>query len=115
MCSGYVAAQHLPEGQYDPDAPPLPRRYQDGLEADDKDEDTLFVVWWYRGRAGQPPDIDDAVPPLSAKRRIAVFRTRSRLERDHWVWAIKAEVERVVRSAQEREAKVREVGRLLNT
>lgn len=111
VCSGYFAAQHLPEGQYDPDAPPLARRYQDGLESDDRDEDTLFMVWWYPKTA----DAVDSVPPLSGKRRISVFRTRSRLERDAWVWAVKSEVEKVVRAARDREERVRAAGELLKS
>ena len=117
VCSGYFAAQRLPEGQYNPDSPPLARRYQDGLESDDRDEDTLFMVWWYPGSVGKPSDVpgNPVVPPLSAKRRIAVFRTRSKLERDAWVWAIRSEVEKTVRAAKEREDVARAAGELLKT
>ena len=55
------------------------------------------------------------IPPLSAKRRIAVFRTRSKLERDAWVWAIRSEVEKTVRAAKEREDVARTAGELLKT
>lgn len=117
VCSGYFAAQRLPEGQYDPDSPPLARRYQDGLESDDRDEDTLFMVWWYPGNGGQPADSPKnlAVPSLSAKRHTAVFRTRSKLERDAWVWAIRSEVEKAVRASKEREYAIRATGELLET
>ena len=116
VCSGYLAAQHLPEGQYHPDDPPLPRRYQDGLESDDLDEDTLFMIWWYRRGGSKPTVISNAsIPPLSAKRRVAVFRTRSKLERDIWVWAIRSEIEKLVRAAREREALVGDSGELLKT
>lgn len=109
--SGYLAAQYLPQGQYHPDDPALPRRYQDGLESDDLDEDTLFMVWWHK--VGGPQVPENTIPPLAAKRKVSVYRTRSKLERDAWVWAIKAEIEKAVRGAQDRESKVREVGGLL--
>ena len=119
VCSGYLAAQHLPEGQYNPDSPPLPRRYQDGLESDDRDEDTLFMIWWYHdGSKPQPLDSGASstnVPPLSVDRSVAVFRTRSKMERDTWVWAIKSEIEKAVRGAQERESRIRQSGELLRT
>ena len=110
VCSGYLAAQRLPEGQYRPDDPPLPRRYQDGLESDDLEEDTLFMIWWLRAPTKIP---ENTVPALAAKRKISVYRTRSKLERDAWVWAIKTEIEKAVRASREREAKVREAGRLV--
>ena len=113
VCSGYIAALRLPEGQYDPDAPPLPRRYQDGLESDDLDEDTLFMVWWYTGGTKTPKHVpENVLPPLAAKRRVSVYRTRSRLERDAWVWATKVEIEKAVREAPEREARLRDAGGL---
>ena len=56
VCSGYFAAQYLPEGQYDANAPPVARRYQDGLETDDSEKDTLFVLW-YRKPAGAAPGL----------------------------------------------------------
>ena len=112
VCSGYFAAQHLPEGQYNPDMSPLPRRYQDGLESDERDEDTLFMVWWYRG-SGKPSDATTAVPPLSGKRRISVFRTRSKLERDAWVWVLNTEIERVSRMMSAREKVMRNQGTLV--
>ncbi|THH30666.1 hypothetical protein EUX98_g3541 [Antrodiella citrinella] len=126
-CSGYLAAQHLPDGQFDPDSPPLARRYQDGLESDECEDDTLFVLW-YRGNtaaldqtlaAAQANDTTSPgkmdVPALSAKRKLNVYRTRSKLERDAWVWAINAEIDKTVRLAKEREEKVREAGVLLST
>jgi hypothetical protein len=100
VVSGCFAAQALPASQYDPNTPAPARRYADGLEADDAEEDTLFVLW-YRplllgdGLAGGAPAA--AVPALSAKKKTVVFRTRSKLERDTWVWALNAEIERLVR------------------
>ncbi|TBU28603.1 Pleckstrin homology domain-containing protein [Dichomitus squalens] len=118
VCSGYFAAQYLPEGQYDANKPPVARRYQDGLETDDVEEDTLFIVW-YRNVRGQAEGVrrNNAaadVPPLKTKRKAGVFRTRSKLERDAWVWAINVEIEKVARASREREEAVRQAGRLLN-
>ncbi len=113
VCSGYFAAQYLPEGQYDPDSPPLPRRYQDGLESNDQDEDTLFMLWSYKKERVALNVSSKNIPPLSAKRQIFVFRTRSKLERDAWVWAIKAEVEKAARDVPAREKSLREDGELL--
>lgn len=68
------------------------------------------MVWYHRAMAKVP---ENSVPPLSAKRKIAVYRTRSKLERDAWVWAIKSEIEKAVRGTKEREALVRSAGGLL--
>lgn len=126
-CSGYLAAQHLPDGQYHPDSPPLARRYQDGLESDECEEDTLFTLW-YRAHVvvsetpsnaeaytakERPKKVGSDVPPLSGKRKLGVYRTRSKLERDAWVWAINAEIDKAVRGAEERESRVREAGELM--
>ncbi|KAI0657423.1 Pleckstrin homology domain-containing protein [Cubamyces menziesii] len=117
ICSGYFAAQYLPDGQYDANAPAVARRYQDGLETDDSEEDTLFVIW-YRVPKGLSAGVrrNNAgadIPPLTAKRKVAVFRTRSKLERDAWVWAINAELEKVVRASRTREEAVRSAGELI--
>ncbi|KAH8824972.1 Pleckstrin homology domain-containing protein [Flagelloscypha sp. PMI_526] len=131
VCSGYFAAIALPSGQYRPNAEPDARRYQDGLEADDPDEDLLFCLWY---RSKGPPaketvdascsiELDDgkggssggpigSVPSLSAKRKLILFRTRSKLERDAWCWAINCEIERLVRVTKDRETKMRMTGTL---
>jgi hypothetical protein len=113
VCSGYLAALRLPEGQYNPDAPPLPRRYQDGLESDDLDEDTLFMVWWYTGGSTHKQVPENSTPGLNAKRKVSIYRTRSKLERDSWVFALNAEIEKIVRATGERENKLREAGGLV--
>ena len=51
VCSGYLAARYLPEGQYNPDAPPVARKYQDGLETEDSEENTLFIIWYHNTKA----------------------------------------------------------------
>ena len=128
ICSGYFAAQALPEGQFNPDAPPLARRYQDGLETEDPEEDTLFMIW-YRPQSvaagdevGQSAEAqlrdsrgtkNAATPPLSAKGKIALFRTRSKLERDAWCWALNIEVEKIARANPEREGRLRDPGEII--
>ena len=137
VISGYLAARYLPEGQYNPDAPPVARRYQDGLETEDNEEDTLFMIWYHPSKAGRDNGIKNYastgvngastggpnelptgasafvnVPPLNAKRNVGVFRTRSKLERDSWVWAINSEIEKVLRATRGREDALRDAGAL---
>lgn len=124
VCSGYNAALALPEGEYQADGEAAPRRYQDGLEADDRDEDMLFVIS-YRSRSmfdgeatamgpNKPAASTKAVPNLSSKRKLMIIRTRSKLERDAWCWALNCEIEKVVREQMDREERVRESGNLVN-
>ncbi|KAJ6619492.1 Pleckstrin homology domain-containing protein [Mycena sp. CBHHK59/15] len=121
VTSGYFAALALPSGQYTSDSA-VPRRYQDGLETDDSDEDTLFMLWYHphpsavnvglevpEGEERQQAD-SPHVPPLSAKRKVVVFRTRSKLERDAWCWALNSEIEKIVRVQRDREDKLRNTG-----
>lgn len=140
VVSGFFAAQHLPIGQYHPDNPPLARRYRDGLESDENEEDTLFMIWYRKnapeeestsapaqpastisnlnapkeGKEGGKQKLAE-VPPLHAKRKLGVFRTRSKLERDAWVWAINVEIDKTVRRMREREGRVRQAGELMKT
>ena len=116
-------------GQYNAAATSVPRRYQDGLEADDPEEDILFMIW-HRPQApvvegspavtplakgkGKSDHSPGGVPSLSAKRKLVVFRTRSKLERDAWCWAINAEIEKLVRAASQREERLREFGGLVS-
>jgi len=124
VCSGYFAAQTLPSGQFKPDAPAVARRYADGLETDDPEEDTLFMLWYRSHHVGagdeagsspaaqlqRGPSHGAVIPPLSAKRKVALFRTRSKLERDAWCWALNTEIEKMARSNPQREIKMREMG-----
>jgi len=92
------------------------------LEADDPEEDMLFMIM-YRPQA---PVVDEAagagphgkgtgdIPKLSAKRKLVVFRTRSKLERDTWCWAINCEIDKLVRAGREREERLREMGGLVD-
>ena len=119
ICSGYFAARALPKGQYNPNARPTPRRYVDGLETDDQEEDTLFTVL-YRKKA---PFVDttsssvvgasqDGIHKLASKRKLVIYRTRSKLERDAWCWALNCEIEKMVRLTRVREERLRSNGRL---
>lgn len=124
VCSGYFAAQALPSGQFKPDMPATARRYADGLETDDPEEDTLFMLWYTPhpvgagDEAGSTPgaqigkgsDRTAVIPPLSAKRKVALFRTRSKLERDAWCWALNTEIEKVAHLNPQREITMRETG-----
>jgi hypothetical protein len=119
--SGYLAAQTLPEGQYMPNLPPTPRRYQDGLETDDREEDMMFIIKYrtypQMTSAEQDPTTTPVrgkgIPNLSAKQKTLVFKTRSVLERDAWCWAINSEIEKIVRAQKPREEALRETGNLL--
>ncbi|KIY67116.1 hypothetical protein CYLTODRAFT_397691 [Cylindrobasidium torrendii FP15055 ss-10] len=103
-CSGYFAALTLPSGQYDPEKNSVPRRYGDGLETDDQEEDTLFMICYRR------PQANGTVPSLATKHKSVLYRTRSKLERDTWCWAINCEIERVVRRQRDYEAALRDTG-----
>lgn len=108
VCSGYLAALALQPGEYHPETPSAPRRYFDGFEADDPEEDMLFAIWYRKSRDGAA----DNVPSLSAKHKVIVFRMRSRVERDVWCWALGCEIEKLVRANKERESKLRDAGGL---
>lgn len=121
IISGHFAAQALPQGQYIPDAEPCPRRYHDGLETDDREEDMLFMIC-YRPHpqmvnADQDPTVTPvntkSIPGLSAKHKMLVFKARSSLERDAWCWALNAEIEKIVRAQKDREDKLRYTGNLV--
>ena len=129
VCSGYFAAQALPPGQFRPDMPVTARRYADGLETDDPEEDTLFMLWYHPHpvgagddagaqvpamRVGKGPVRSAVIPPLSGKRKVALFRTRSKLERDAWCWALNTEIEKVARDNSQREIRMRETGEIVH-
>jgi hypothetical protein len=129
VCSGYFAAQALPAGQFNPDIPATARRYADGLETDDPEEDTLFMLWYRSHPIGAGDETGSvpaaqigkgsvhsaAIPPLSAKRKVALFRTRSKLERDAWCWALNTEIEKVAHSNAQREIMMRETGDIMQS
>ncbi|KAH7885352.1 Pleckstrin homology domain-containing protein [Phlebopus sp. FC_14] len=119
VCSGYLAALALRRSEYDPYAPNAPRRYHDGLQADEPEEDVLFIISY---RDSQPSNARGQgssssagpIPSLSAKHKTVVFRTRSRVERDAWCWALGCEIDKIVRLHKDREQKLRETGGLVN-
>ncbi|KAG9315912.1 hypothetical protein JVU11DRAFT_3562 [Chiua virens] len=130
VCSGYFAALALRNSEYNPETPNLPRRYGDGLETDEREEDELFVIWYrkssgagaYRHGSERPnapaggfQPAPGPVPKLSkGSHRLVVFRTRSKVERDAWCWALGCEIEKVVRDNKDRERRVREAGGLVD-
>lgn len=105
VLSGFLAAQLLPREEFQDQAA---RHYRDGLEADDDDVDRLFVVLHYSQKysSENPPQL----PALKKKRKMAIFKTRSKLERDSWCWALNSEIERVMRSRTEFETRLRDEG-----
>ena len=120
VCSGYFAAQTLPRGQYSPNAAPAPRRYGDGLETNDREEDMIFMIWYRRHpqmlHADQDPTttaVDGKIPRLSKKFKVLLFKTRSVLERDAWCWAINSEIEKIMRTQAGRETRLRDTGNLV--
>jgi hypothetical protein len=106
VVSGVLAAQAMPKGQYNPNNPIIPRRYADGLESDDTEENMLFMVYYVPLKVAQAGN----VPSLNAAKKMMVFRCRSRVERDVWCWALNTEIEKLARGRREREEKWRNVG-----
>ncbi|KAH9986612.1 hypothetical protein BJV77DRAFT_1061765 [Russula vinacea] len=96
----------LPDGQYNPNNPIIPRRYADGLESDDTEENLLFMVYYVPRKVAQA----GKVPSLNAAKKMMVFRCRSRVERDLWCWALNTEIEKLARGRREREEKWRNAG-----
>jgi hypothetical protein len=45
VCSGHYGTQSLPVDEFSTTQPPLPRRFQDGLESEDHELDTVFLIW----------------------------------------------------------------------
>jgi hypothetical protein len=79
----------------------LPRMWpDDGWNSRDEDVMTCFVLWrpsgksWFRERGEGKMARLKRVSALGKKGNRIVFRARSRAERDHWVLAIAAEIER---------------------
>lgn len=121
VCSGYFAAQMLPRDQYSPNTPAAARRYGDGLETDDREEDMIFMIWYRRHpqilHADQDPTTthvdNEKIPNLSKKLKVLLFKTRSCLERDSWCWAINSEIEKIMRAQVKRESRLAEAGNLV--
>ena len=45
VCSGHFATQSLPVDEFTMSREPLHRRFQDGLESEDNESDTVFLIW----------------------------------------------------------------------
>ncbi|KAF4547921.1 Pleckstrin-like domain-containing protein 2 [Elsinoe fawcettii] len=89
----------------------LPRVWRgDGWSSTDEDAMTTFALWsgarkgWFWNRDGTGADAGGGIKgrlkrvnQLGVKGKSMVFKCRSRAERDHWVLAIMAEIERVAR------------------
>jgi len=113
--SGALIASHLPT-LFDTTAP---RRYQDGLETNDSDLDTTFIIRYRSHPNGWdkmendegvytvPRVSSDAIPQLNAKHGLLILKARSKLERDAWCWALNSEIERIVRTKVDREKGMR--------
>ena len=116
--SGLLAQDELHEAIDEDALAHHARIYQDGLRTSDGSEDTTFCVRLsrtWRDSQPHPWEADRAttqrVPRLSKKApKLLIFRARSKLERDRWVWAINAEMERQVRSHVEAEEALRMYG-----
>ncbi|KAG6336056.1 hypothetical protein ID866_3029 [Astraeus odoratus] len=117
VCSGYLAALALPREEFDPNSRSPPRRYHDGLEVDEPGEDVLFMVRYRKSHISTPERQGDLlmdVPRLSTKFKTAVFRTRNKVERDSWCWALSCEIDKIVKKNGIREQKLRETGGLID-
>ncbi|KAG8696385.1 hypothetical protein FRC09_008543, partial [Ceratobasidium sp. 395] len=103
--SGQIAMRSLPRAAGVDSRQKIPRRYQDGLESDDSEEDTTFIIWYRPHNVHKPadpllpsepaPKSEPIIAPLSGKHNLLICKARSRLERDAWVWVLNTEIERV--------------------
>ncbi|KAL4081076.1 Pleckstrin homology domain-containing protein [Scleroderma citrinum] len=121
VCSGYLAALALPREEFDPYSRNVPKRYCDGLEAHEPEDDILFMIWYRKTQSSTSNSKTNSksggggsIPPLSAKLKTAVFRTRNKVERDAWCWALGCEIDKLVRKNKDREHQLREMGALTN-
>ncbi|KZS90535.1 hypothetical protein SISNIDRAFT_415343 [Sistotremastrum niveocremeum HHB9708] len=115
VCSGHFASNSI-SNKIGQDGTHVAKRYQDGLETDDKEEDTYFVIWYVCIEASNTSMLNSVstkpLPALSRKRKMMLLRGRSMLERDAWCWALNCELERTVRANRERERSADEAGGL---
>ncbi|KIJ54719.1 hypothetical protein M422DRAFT_240799 [Sphaerobolus stellatus SS14] len=112
VCSGHYATQSLPLGEFSTSQPPLPRRFQDGLENEDHEWDTVFLIWYRPHAMGKTMNdpTNASIPSLKSKHKVLLAKARSKLERDSWCWALNAEIERLSRMTKERELRSLEGG-----
>ncbi|KAG8892497.1 hypothetical protein FRC00_011965, partial [Tulasnella sp. 408] len=81
--SGQLAVATLPKE--DTSSEPTARRYQDGLEANDTDEDVTFIIWYrpHSSQISQPSTTEDSaaeysakIRPLSGKHKMLICKAR---------------------------------------
>ncbi|KAG8886651.1 hypothetical protein FRB97_000071 [Tulasnella sp. 331] len=112
--SGQLAVATLPQGSAGT-SQATPKRYQDGLEADDDDEDVTFIIWYRSHSTGASPhdittpDQRTHIPPLDGKHHMLICKARSILERDSWCFALNCEIERLARRTASREKDLKEM------
>ncbi|CAE6440171.1 unnamed protein product [Rhizoctonia solani] len=120
--SGQIAIRSLPRAAGVDSRQKIPRRYQDGLESDDSEEDTTFIIWYRPHSTRKPMDplssetaIKDepTIAPLGGKHKLIICKARSRLERDAWCWVLNTEIERLSRALPTREKHMRNQGALV--
>ncbi|WVF68945.1 hypothetical protein IAT40_003719 [Kwoniella sp. CBS 6097] len=121
--SGMLALDELPVMSSNDAFVSQTRVYQDGLRSADGVEDTTFCVRlgthpsrWGK-KTTQPWEMEEEaefLPPGLSKKPpgLLIFRARSKLERDRWVWAINAEMERQVRAHVKQEEALRQYGKV---
>ncbi|OXM79382.1 spore wall assembly-related protein [Cryptococcus neoformans Bt63] len=104
---------------------PQHRVYQDGLQSFDGPEDTTFCIRLAisgsrsEANTSNPWDSSDYRDHTSMKlskspTSLLIFRARSKLERDRWVWAINAEVERQARAHLDQQNLFRTYGKVID-
>ncbi|CAE6415279.1 unnamed protein product [Rhizoctonia solani] len=121
--SGQIAMRSLPRAAGVDSRQKIPRRYQDGLESDDSEEDTTFIIWYRPHSTHIPldpllssePALKDepTIAPLGGKHKLIICKARSRLERDAWCWVLNTEIERFSRMLSTREKHLRNQGTLV--
>ncbi|GBB85275.1 hypothetical protein RclHR1_11830006 [Rhizophagus clarus] len=86
----------------------LPRIYPDGMSCFDNAVECTFVIWqaersFYFGKEKKEKGNVIRLKKktmLNNPGKIWVFRTRSKIEREEWVWAINVEIERACKIAE---------------
>ncbi|KAF8746548.1 Pleckstrin homology domain, partial [Rhizoctonia solani] len=138
--SGQIAMRSLPRAAGVDSRQKIPRRYQDGLESDDRyfsliiadffdsrassEEDTTFIIWYRPHNTHIPLDPllssestvkdEPTIAPLGGKHKLIICKARSRLERDVWCWVLNTEIERLSRMLLTREKHMRRQGALVS-
>ncbi|CAG8654638.1 17866_t:CDS:2, partial [Funneliformis caledonium] len=80
----------------------LAKIYGDGMVSYDNYKDTSFVIWKNKrkycfGNDGMKIQVNRRIQ-LNTRGKFWVFRARSRMECEEWVWALNAEIERLYKN-----------------